>query len=316
VTDAFESRLVWMFGSPRTGSTWLLQLLGHPLVARGGLRVQRIGTARREQADAPIVDVVPVNEPGIPQHLSPLVDPNAGDLATLTINALRRTQPHYFFAESYEEVWRPQLRDLVLSRLRAQAERVAEAFGLTDPLVVVKEPNGSEGSRFVMGLLPESRLLYLVRDGRDVVDSLVDAKSPGGWLHPAWAETDGEPAARRLEMVRRESALWLARTRIVEEAYAAHPPERRHRVRYEDLLADPVGGLAELDAWLGIERDGAARAEAVAMNDFAALPAGSTGSGKVFRAATPGLWRENFTDAEQEAMAEVMGDKLADLGYD
>ncbi len=28
---AFESRLVWIFGSPRTGSTWLSQLLIFPL---------------------------------------------------------------------------------------------------------------------------------------------------------------------------------------------------------------------------------------------------------------------------------------------
>src|SRR5438552_5888431 len=40
--SAFESRLVWIMGAPRTGSTWLLRLLVHPwILARGtasGLR--------------------------------------------------------------------------------------------------------------------------------------------------------------------------------------------------------------------------------------------------------------------------------------
>jgi hypothetical protein len=34
------------------------------------------------------------------------------------------------------------------------------------------------------------------------------------------------------------------------------------------------------------------------------------------RAATPGLWRENLTEDEQRTMHEIMGAKLAELGYD
>jgi hypothetical protein len=33
------------------------------------------------------------------------------------------------------------------------------------------------------------------------------------------------------------------------------------------------------------------------------------------RAATPGLWRENMSPAEQEAVEQVLGDKLRELGY-
>jgi hypothetical protein len=34
------------------------------------------------------------------------------------------------------------------------------------------------------------------------------------------------------------------------------------------------------------------------------------------RAATPGLWRENLTEDEQRTMDEIMGAKLAELGYE
>ena len=47
IGPGLESRLVWLFGSPRSGSTWLLQMLGeHPRI-------------------------VPINEPLIGFHLSP-----------------------------------------------------------------------------------------------------------------------------------------------------------------------------------------------------------------------------------------------------
>ena len=48
--DAFESRLVWIFGSTRSGSTWLLRLLCHPLtLERGeGLGFDLPDAARRD----------------------------------------------------------------------------------------------------------------------------------------------------------------------------------------------------------------------------------------------------------------------------
>jgi hypothetical protein len=180
---------------------------------------------------------------------------------------------------------------------------------------MIKEPNGSLGADFLMSLQPKARLLFLLRDGRDVVDSMIDAQRPGGWLERSWEDGLGDSAGRRLELVRRESLLWLARTAAVQQAYEAHPERLRYLVRYEELLSDPVVGLERLDAWLGLRRAAAARADALAWNDFAAIPAEARGAGKELRAATPGLWRENLTAAEQQVMHEVMGDKLGELDY-
>jgi Sulfotransferase family len=317
-SKTFESRLVWIFGSPRSGSTWLLELLVHPLTLQHGWRDEGLGVGRRDGPHLGESEAVPVNEPYIPQHLTPPLfggESISSDFVAVTLNSFRRTQAHYFLADQYEDVWRPQLRALVLARLEAQARRISEAFSLSNPWVVIKEPNGSAGADFVLSLLPESRLLFLLRDGRDVVDSMIDAQAPGAWLERAWEDRRGEPAQRRLEQVRRESLLWLARTRAVERAYEAHPPELRHLVRYEELLEDPSRGLADLDRWLGLRRDAAGRREALKWNDFEAVPAEARGPGKPLRAASPGLWRDNLTDAEQRVMDEVMGEKLAQLGY-
>jgi hypothetical protein len=51
-------------------------------------------------------------------------------------------------------------------------------------------------------------------------------------------------------------------------------------------------------------------------NAFAAVPEGMKGPGKHYRAATPGKWRESLTPAEQEAAQEILGTRIAELGYE
>ena len=123
--DQFESRLAWIFGSPRSGSTWLLQLLAHPLVAVEGRTDPGLGVERRDAPNAGPAQAIPINEPYIPQHLTPPLfdDRTAGaDVAAVTIHSYRREEPAYFLSDDYADVWRPRVRALVLARLAAQAE--------------------------------------------------------------------------------------------------------------------------------------------------------------------------------------------------
>jgi hypothetical protein len=48
---------------------------------------------------------------------------------------------------------------------------------------------------------------------------------------------------------------------------------------------------------------------------FDAIPAELRGPDKFFRAAQPGLWRENLSADEQAAVERVIGPKLRELGY-
>src|SRR5215203_534618 len=157
-----ESRLVWQFGSPRSGSTWLLQMLDqHPLI-------------------------LPVNEPLIGLHLSPFLANDPGyraedlDLETFTVRRAMGDDPARFFAESFADVWVPGLRRLLNDRFGAHLARFAKSPP-DETIIVIKEPNGSQSADVIMRAQPRARLLFLLRDGRDVVDSTLASLLVGAW---------------------------------------------------------------------------------------------------------------------------------------
>lgn len=311
-----ERRLVWIMGSPRTGSTWLLRLLCHPW------GVGRTPTGIDESRFRPRgLNVVPVNESYLMHHLGPmkeaLPEPGASGGGSLLLNDLRASDPAYFFSDAYAPVWREGVRRLALERFEAQAELAAAEHRMSgDPLVLIKEPNGSHAADLLARLLPGSRLIFLLRDGRDVVDSMLDADSEGGWRTRTEGVAPLRTPEQRLAAVRRQAQLWLMRTVAVERAEAMLGPEQAIRVRYEDLLADTVGELERLDGWLGLGRSRRQVASAVRHHRFGSLRNRLRGRRKGVRAASPGLWRENMTEAEQAALAELIGPKLLELGYD
>jgi hypothetical protein len=307
-----ESRLVWILGGPRTGSTWLLELLTYPLSPSAESpsgAARREGVRRRPYA-------VPINEPYIGMHLAPVVSYGAGGVFTAAeARGLLGPDPSYFFAEHYADVWQPQLRRLLLDRLGAQAGAAEREHRLRRPLVVVKEPNGSHAAPILGSTLPRSRLLFLLRDGRDVLDSLADAESPGGWLETGPDSAGATPTRSRLEFFRTNSWLWVHRIDAVQRALAAHPPELALTIRYEELRERPRELMREVVDWLDVDVADDALGEAVAATSFEDYPAEAKGPGKPLRIATPGHWRDSMTPDEQEVVMDVMGPKLEELGY-
>jgi Sulfotransferase family len=222
----------------------------------------------------------------------------------------------YFFSRHYEDVWRPAVREMALSRFRAHLERTSTSCPTRDrALIAIKEPNGSHAAPLVMSLFDRSRLIFLLRDGRDVVDSLL-ALSSGGGLLAAWRQMVVESPEERLALVREESLNWVARMTATELAFQQRPPELRWRLRYEDLVADPVGCLGAVEGWLGLQRSSDQIEEAVTAHALGARGQSPTGAAGTSRTGTPGLWRHNLNAAESTVAHEIMGEKLAELGYD
>src|SRR5919106_1536443 len=157
-----EERLSWIFGSSRSGSTWLLRMLSD------------------------FEGVVPVDDPHLGHHLGvwrpiPLAWAAAEEPPELTtLPELKRSKPSYFFSDRYREHWEPALRELIMARFAAQAEELGPQRPGIEPLVLVKEP-GSHVADLLLRLFPASGLVFLLRDGRDVVDSWVAAYRRGSW---------------------------------------------------------------------------------------------------------------------------------------
>jgi len=293
--EAFESRVVWMFGSPRSGSTWLLGMLAqHPLV-------------------------VPMNEPTLGYHLSPFLSNEPGyraddlDFENFTIRKVMAGQSSKFFADDFRDVWIPGLRRLINDRLRAHVERNPAEKPVDDSIVVVKEPNGSQAADLIMEAQPDAALLFLLRDGRDVVDSELAAFLEGGWLERHFAHMQGVSEDERLDFVIGSAHGWLWRTQAVETAFAAHQG-RKLRIRYEDMLGAPEEHLAQVFDWIGLSI-GAEEITATAER-LAFERQGKKGPNEFNRSATPGAWRENLRSDEKDALERILGPKLRELGYE
>jgi hypothetical protein len=315
--DELESQLVWIFGSPRTGSTWLLEQLCHPLRPDDS---KSPGFAGGQRSDSHPIDALPVNEFGVSLHIAPaLGDPIDvdGRLMPATLNNYLGDKPAYLFARDYEPVWRPAVRRLVLVRLfaiQAMAGRAGMRLAAS-PTMFIKDVNGSHAADLVMSMFPRSRLLFLIRDGRDVVDSRMHAVREGGWLAQQ-VEAQFKGDQERLQWVRKAMREWACGIDVTTAAYQAHPRRLRRMVRYEDLLEDPTTCIRSLFKWLGLPREPERVERLVAAHAFSALPAERRGPLSRQRAARPGLWRENLTEAEQAAAAEIMGSRLVELGYE
>ena len=168
-------------------------------------------------------------------------------------------------------------------------------------------------ARELISITPGSRLVFLLRDGRDVVDSWLDAYREG-----TWASTDGAYAVTqedRIGFIRWQAAVWKYRTEAVAAVYEAHDPDRRIMVRYEDLLADPEGVLPEILGVIGLDRDPGLVASMIEAEAHRNVPEGRKGSGREIRFAKPGAWRDHMTAQEVEAMEAVFGDRLSANGY-
>lgn len=292
----FESHLAWIFGSPRSGSTWLLRLLAE------------------HQA------VVAVNEPLIGHYLGPFLADQPGfdasklDASNFTLRRIQSGSRHAFFAEEFSDVWVPELGRLMRRRFLAHATRYAGGVPLSRTAVLIKDPNSSQSADVIMRALPRAHLLFLLRDGRDVVDSDLASNLRGSWVEDVFPGARGISHADRLEFITQSARKWLWRTEVVQEAYSAHSGPKR-LIRYEDLRHDPRAHLGGILHALGLRFTEQEIEAWVTRHSFERLPAEARGPSQFARTATSGSWRENLTVEEQRTIERILGPKLREFGY-
>jgi hypothetical protein len=203
--------------------------------------------------------------------------------------------PLLFGLADHEAAWR-------LRRILERVRSLALARGLRG---VEQSPDTSFVLAAALRAYPNSVAVHVIRDGRDVVTSLL-AK---GWLSPEHPATDrrqrpwGAYARFWVEPGRRAEfesasnatrAAWAWR-RFVTAACTV--PSRTVELRYEQLVADPYAAAAPVAARLGVDTNLLAREFAKAHD----------------RAA--GRWRRELGPAELDDVHREAGDLLSRLGY-
>lgn len=195
-------------------------------------------------------------------------EPHVGDLFDpIRLEMERRKGKHFILDARYKRSWQKLIRAFVLDGARVRFPEVGDGY------LVIKEPSGSVAAPLLMEALPESRMVLLIRDPRDVAASWADAAKKGSWLHERRRGNDStqeappakpdEQADRELNaLVQKAARRYLRNVGNAWRAYEAHKG-RKVLVRYEELRSDALGTMKRLYSELGIEVDGKELSEAV-----------------------------------------------------
>lgn len=278
--------LALVLGAQRSGTTWLQMLCGaHPRIAAG--------------------------------EESHLFSAYLGNLAHLFYTHHRQNSgssrpqglPCYVTEAEFNDLARAFARG-VLGKLKS-AKPGSE-------IVVEKTPDHVQHIGFIRQLFPKAKIVHIVRDGRDVVVSQMEAaKKKWG---QSWAAKDaGEAAQRWYE--------WVAKARAWSE-----PAELYHELQYEKLLADGPETLSRVYAFLGVPlpleqvktiyeqfsidacRSDTAPQVLISCGEFRRRISKPPPEG-FFRKGIAGDWRQSLSEADLAEVERIAGPMLAELGH-
>ncbi len=174
------------------------------------------------------------------------------------------------------------------------------------PRIAEKSPNNVLFFRHLHVLFPASPLIHVIRDGRDVVCSLLTMN----WVNPS----TGEPLDYTRD-VRKAAGYWVkavqaGRTATQKPSFA----ERYHELRYEDIIANTEPALRALFAFLGEPWDDGVLSFHEKERHLAA-PSNATEVSQPIFTRSLGRWKTELPPAQKDAVKEVAGELLIELGY-
>lgn len=163
------------------------------------------------------------------------------------------------------------------------------------------------------------RAVYIVRDPRDAAIS---------WAHHSGVTVDEgvEFVSRRVDLLRSPPGLFHVLRSWNEHARSwcvGNDEVTTTVVRYEDMLADPMGQAKRVLETLGLYVEGPEMAKAVGRASFKSLQRleqeqgfkERKGESPFFRAGTAGQWREVLSPEQAQRVVDANGEMMSRLGY-
>jgi len=270
-------RIVWIFCTSRSGSTWLRSML----VDLTGGKVWE--------------------------------EPKVGQLFGNFHEKAQKEQLEsrdFVLGEPARKGWTKSIRSFVLD-----GARYAHPFIGAGQYLIVKEPDGAVGAPLLMEALPESRMILLLRDPRDVAASAFDATRRGNWMYEVTEDAERQERLARKkpeEFARGRARAYMRQISNAKRAYDLHRGPKV-LIRYEDLKADTLNFMRRACSALEIPFDEEALARVVEKHSWENVPEKEKGEGKFYRKATPGGWREDLTPKQVKIIEEVTGPLLKEL---
>jgi hypothetical protein len=261
--------IVWIFCTGRSGSTWLGSMMGS------------------------IEDHIMWNEP--------LVGALFGE-AYYGWGAHKRGAK-FILGPPLKPVWLRSIRNMVLEGSTVRYPEIADGGYL-----VIKEPHGSIGAPLLMEALPESRMVFLVRDPRDVISSALDGSRKGSWIDQrgrALQTAEEDPDA----FVEARANSYQRDMENARQAYESHVGPKAS-LRYEDLRSNTLDEMRRIFSKLQIAVEDDELARVVEEHSWENIPEENKGEGKFYRKATPGSWREDLTPQQIQTVERITASVL------
>jgi len=274
---ADPANIVWIFCTSRSGSTWLRSMLE---------------------------DIVPGEiweEPKVAKLFGAFYESALEEQLDST---------DFVMGNPTRESWISSIRNFVLDAAWACNPSLRAGQYL-----LVKEPDGAVGASLMMEALPESRMLLLIRDPRDVASSALDATRQASWMNASTSKiTRAKVLAERKPniFVKRRSKAYMRQITNARRAYDAHEGLKA-LVRYEDLRSDTLGTMRRLCTELGIPVGEEHLARVIEKHSWENIPTAEKGEGKFYRRATPGGWREDLTPGQAKTVESITAPLLEEF---
>lgn len=183
--------------------------------------------------------------------------------------------------------------------------RIGEAQGQTAPAFFAEKHRADGLPWLVWELYPEAKEVFLVRDFRDVVSSMLafNAKRGHRVFGPDHVQSD-EDFARYLRnsTVRQLARSWPKRQ------------DRAHLIRYEELIGQPAATLSGVLGYLGLANDDAT-VEGMLTRASADNPEMARHLTSQDVSTSVGRWRQSLSPSVQAVCNEVYADVLELFGY-
>jgi len=298
-----EKKIIWLCAPPRSGTTWLgTRLLNHPQniiwhepwigfhlgVLRGGM------TPAKDFTDSSPESILLKSKkvPKVTYNFERILDMQAGD-------------GEYFFSPYHKNNWLPALRKLLLARTFSHAQILTKN-------IIIKDPVGSNGTDILLESLPHSKIIFLIRDGRDEVDSRMDMHKSDSWAEMRPFKNE----EARLKGIAYYSKLWTVNAMNIKKGFDSHNTELKLIVRYEDLIKDTFSQLKKIYDFIKVDITDNELKKKIKIHDFKNIPQSEKGPGKFNRSAKIGAWKDNFTENEKDLINTIMAKTLEKFGYE